>query len=109
MRQKAIQFGSSRVAITYPYTLDQWFDDLVKPMDEAIVAPKWVRLCANGKPGRFDVFPSVNAPARGLELGEALATFWERVSFLLVDDLSNALVLHAAALCQENGTGSAWQ
>ena len=40
---------------------------------------------------------------RGLDLGDALATFWERVGFLLVDDLRDALVLHAAALCRDNG------
>ena len=45
---------------------------------------------------------SVDPPATGLELGDALATFWERVSFLLVDDLREAIALHAAALCQEN-------
>jgi Glycosyl transferase family 2 len=103
MRQKSVQLGSSCVAVTYPRMLDRWFDDLVTPHDEGVAAPKWVHLCVNGEPGRFDVFPSVNAPTRGLELGEALATFWERVSFLLVDDLRDAIVLHAAALCRENG------
>ena len=104
MRQKSVQLGSNRVAVTYPHTLDHWFDDLVLPVDEAIVATKWVRLSLNGKPpGCFDVFSSVNAPARGLDLGDALATFWERVGFLLVDDLRDALVLHAAALCRDNG------
>ena len=104
MRQKSVQLGSNRVAVTYPHTLDHWFDDLVLPVDEAVVATKWVRLSLNGKrPGRFDVFSSVNAPARGLDLGDALATFWERVSFLLIDELRDALVLHAAALCRDNG------
>ena len=44
-------------------------------------------------------------PAEGLaelNLGEALAMFWERVSFLLVEDLRDAIVLHAAAFCKDN-------
>jgi hypothetical protein len=50
----------------------------------------------------FNVFASVDIPAIGLDLGDALATFWERVSYLLIDDLSNAIALHAAALWQDN-------
>jgi hypothetical protein len=41
-------------------------------------------------------------PASGLEIGEALAAFWERVSFLLIDNLRNAMVLHAAALYRDD-------
>jgi Glycosyl transferase family 2 len=102
MRQKSVRLGSSHVAVTYPRSLDLWFDGLVEPADETIAPRKWVRLCAHEVPGRFDVHASVNPPAAGLDLGDALATFWERVSFLLVDDLRDAIALHAAALCQKN-------
>jgi hypothetical protein len=78
--------------------LDSWFDELGAASGAGAAAAKRVHLCANGKPGRYDVLPSVDGAAMGLELGEALATFWERVSFLLVDDLRDAMVLHAAAL-----------
>jgi hypothetical protein len=61
-----------------------------------------VRLCAHER-DRFDVSTSVNDAASGLGLGEALANFWERVSFLLVDDLGDAIALHAAALSKNNG------
>jgi GR25 family glycosyltransferase involved in LPS biosynthesis len=101
-RQKSIQLGSSRVGVTYPRTLDRWFDDLVMPPSADVNASKWVHLRASAKSGYFDVFASVNAPAKQLDLGEALVTFWERVSFLLVADLRDAMVLHAAALCREN-------
>ena len=54
------------------------------------------------EPGRFDVAASAGAPAISVDLGAALAVFWERVSFLLVDDLHDAMALHAAALLQED-------
>jgi len=102
MRQKSIPLGSSRVAVTYPQALDLWFDGLVEPAEENVAPRKWVRLSADEALGRFEVLTSVDPPATGLNLGDALATFWERVSFLLVDDLRDAIALHAAALCQEN-------
>ena len=102
MRQKSVRLGSSRVAVTYPAALDVWFDGLVEPAAKTIAPRKWVRLSAHKASGRFDVRTSVDPPATGLDLGDALATFWERVSFLLVDDLRDAIALHAAALCQEN-------
>ena len=102
MRQKSISLGSSRVGVTYPQALDLWFDGLVEPAEENVAPRKWVRLSAYEALGRFEVLTSVDPPATGLNLGDALATFWERVSFLLVDDLRDAIALHAAALCQEN-------
>ena len=101
-RRKTIRLGSSQVAVTYPQALDHWFDGLIEPADENIAPHKWVRLSAHKTPGSFEVVTSGNAPATGLDLGQALATFWERVSFLLVDDLRDAMALHAAALRQEN-------
>jgi hypothetical protein len=73
---------------------------LVEPADESIAPRKWVRLSAQNPLGRFEVRTSLDPPATGLDLGDALATFWERVSFLLVGDLRDAIALHAAALCQ---------
>src|SRR5436190_22271782 len=102
MRRKSVRLGSSHVAVTYPQALDLWFDGLVEPADENVAPPKWVRLSASKALGHFEVLTSVNPPATGLDLGGALATFWERVSFLLVDDLRDAMALHAAALRQEN-------
>ena len=103
MRQKSIRLGSSHVAVTYPRALDLWFDGLVEPADEGVAPRKWVRLCStHAMSGRFDVLASINPPAAGLNLGDALAIFWERVSFLLVDDLYDAIAFHAAALCQNN-------
>jgi hypothetical protein len=102
IRQKSVRLGSSRVAVTYPRALDLWFDRLVEPPEKSVAPRKWVRLSAGNTLGQFEVLTSVDPPAMGLDLGEALATFWERVSFLLIDDLRDAIALHAAALCREN-------
>jgi len=102
MRWKSVRLGSSHVGVTYPQALDLWFDGLAEPTDENVAPRKWVRLSACKAPGRFELLTSVDPPATGLDLGEALATFWERVSFLLIDNLRDAIALHAAGLCQEN-------
>ena len=101
MREKSVCLGSSHVAVAYPQTLDTWFDGLVESQRPDIAPAKWVRLRHGDGPGRFELLTSVDAPAEGLDLGEALAAFWERVSFLLVDELNDAFVLHAAALRQK--------
>jgi hypothetical protein len=75
MRQKSIPLGSSRVAVTYPQALDLWFDGLVEPAEENVAPRKWVRLSADEALGRFEVLTSVDPPATGLNLGDALATF----------------------------------
>jgi hypothetical protein len=103
MRERVVQLGSSQALVRFPATLDPWFDQLEAKPGGGASAAKRVELRANGDPGRYDVLPSVDGPVLGLELGEALATFWERVSFLLVDDLREAMVLHAAALRDGNG------
>jgi Glycosyl transferase family 2 len=116
VRLKAVRFASSEVAVSYPRALDSWFDGLAERCNESTAPRKWVHLCAHREAGHFNVATSIDAPAAGLtslDLGEALAVFWERVSFLLVDDIRDAIVLHAAALCKDNcfillpgGTGS---
>jgi Glycosyl transferase family 2 len=103
MRQKLVRLGSSLVAVAYPPSLDVWFDGLVDTWDKSIARRKWVSLNACDEPSRFDVVASVGPPAARLDLGDALASFWERVSVLLIDDLRDALVLHAAALDRGNG------
>jgi hypothetical protein len=97
--------GGREVAVSYPRALDTWFEGLVEQWDESIAPRKWVRLCAHREPGQFDLLASVIGPAEGLaelNLGEALAMFWERASFLLVEDFRDAIVLHAAAFCKDN-------
>ena len=98
MRRKSVRLGTSHVAVIYPEALDRWFDGLVEPRVEEAAPAKWVDLVAIDDSGRFAVEASSGAGARDLGLGEALAVFWERVSFLLVDDLTDAMALHAAAV-----------
>ena len=102
MRKRTVQLGSSRVAVSYPEGLDAWFDDLIKPDEASTAAPKWVRLAVNGTPDCYDVVPSDTPAIKELDLGEALATFWERVSFQLVEDLREGIVFHAAVLMKDD-------
>jgi hypothetical protein len=102
MRQHSIRLGSGRLAISYPAALDGWFAGAVEPQREDEAARKWVRIRPNARPHRFDVLASGGVSESDLDLGEALATVWERASVLLVDDLADAIALHAAVLRQED-------
>ena len=103
IRQGCVCLGSGRVAVTYPRMFNSWFDGVVEPAHEHIATRKWVRLRARDDASGFDVLASAALPAMRLDLGDALATFWERVAFLSVDDLRGAIALHAAAICHGKG------
>jgi Glycosyl transferase family 2 len=102
MRRRSISLGSSHVAVVYPQSLDAWFDGLAGPRVAEGIPRKWVDLVAQDGADLYDVAASSGAPAAGLDLGNALAVFWERVSFLLIDDLADAMALHAAALRRDD-------
>jgi hypothetical protein len=113
VRVKAIRLGSNEVAVSYPPSLDPWFDGCAEYLDRRTNASKWVRLLPHSERNQFTVAASGHAVTSALPLGEALSIFWERVSFLLIDQLRDALVLHAAALSKDDaivllpgGTGS---
>ena len=104
MRLKAVRLGSSKVAVSYPCALDAWFDGLLEPWDESITPQKWVRVSAHAKTGQFEVVASTNenpTDSPALNAGDALAQLWERVSYLLMNDLCDAMALHAAVLCKD--------
>jgi hypothetical protein len=103
MRRGFVRLGSSHVAVNYPQTLEPWFHGLVEAGDETAGLRRWVGLHAREDCGGFDVLASATPPAAALDLGDALATFWERVSFFLLDELRDAIAFHAAALCHDNG------
>lgn len=103
MRRRSVRLGSSHVAVVYPQFLDSWFAGEVEPRVEEAAPRKWVDLVTRENSDCFDVAASAGAPALGVDLGAALALFWERVSFLLIDDLADAMALHAAALKREDG------
>jgi Glycosyl transferase family 2 len=100
MQQKSISLGSERVAVTYPPTLDAWFDDLIEARDREATSDKSI-LIRVAPEGNFTVLTDGNPSAVSLDLGDALATFWERACFSLLDDLSDAIAFHAAVLCQD--------
>ncbi len=102
MRRRSIRLGASHVAVVYPQSLDAWFDGLVEPRLEEPLEDTWVDLVARHEGDLYDVAASAGEPAMGLTLGDALAVFWERVSFLLIDDLADAMTLHAAALRRDD-------
>jgi len=52
--------------------------------------------------GTFAVSTSHGDDAPNLSLGDALAELWERAAYLLIDDLHDALALHAAVLAKGN-------
>jgi hypothetical protein len=113
LRQRSVRLGLNSLAVAYPAALDCWFDGVVEPEGHIVARRKSVRIRPLDEPGRFDVLIGSGIPATELDLGDALATFWERVSFLLIDDLRAAIALHAAALRRDDrfvlipgGTGS---
>jgi hypothetical protein len=102
MRLKAVRLGSSEVGISYPQVLDPWFEGFPELGEKGVRPRKRVRLVEQPQQGRFDVVTGGGGAVSDLALGEALAIFWERVSFLLVDDLCDAMALHASALCKDD-------
>ena len=100
MQRRLVRLGTSEVAVAYPAALAPWFDGFEKA--GRCKPAKWVRI-APSEADRFSVSTSLDAPVGGLTLGDALATLWERVAFLLVDDLRDALAVHAAALTNDKG------
>ena len=101
MQQKSISLGSEHVAVTYPRTLDLWFDDLIEARAGEASSGKSIFICAE-REGKFTVLANGDPSAGSLDLGDALATFWERACFFLLDGLSDAIAFHAAVLRQDD-------
>lgn len=98
-----IRLGNVRIAVAYPAALDAWFDGVVeRAQDEAEAPCGWVRLSEGDAHDRFDVASSGGASQAGVALGRALATFWERASFLLIDGVQDAIALHAAVVRRDD-------
>jgi len=101
MQQKSISLGSEHVAVAYPRTLDLWFDDLIEARDGEANSGKSILICAE-REGKFTVLANGDPSAGSLDLGDALATFWERACFFLLDGLCDAIAFHAAVLRQDD-------
>jgi hypothetical protein len=101
-KSAVVTVGSSHVFVSYPRQLGQWLDALVDKTPGGPVAGAWVNLEGDASPERFRVTASTGTDVVGLGLGDALAAFWERVTFLLVDRLADAVALHAAAVRRGN-------
>ena len=101
-RQGVVTLGSCRVRVDYPGRLGDWFDGLVDRKRAGGLTNKWVRLRDDAPQEGFRVTSSSGRDVAARGLGDALATFWEHVTFLLVDQLGDALALHAAAVRRDD-------
>ena len=90
-RQGVVTLGSCRVRVDYPGRLGDWFDGLVDRKRAGGLTSKWVRLRDDAPQEGFRVTSSSGRDVAARGLGDALATFWEHVTFLLVDQLGDAL------------------
>jgi len=99
---KSVHLGTSYVSVIYPQALDAWFAGLVEPFKGSSVSSKFVRLCFDSETDRYSLASSSGPTSENLDLGEALAILWERISFLLIDELTAAIVFHAAAMRRGN-------
>lgn len=93
-----ITLGSSRVFVTFPSRLAAWFVGVTDHDAVGAVRGAWVKLEEVVSSERFRVTGSSGRSVGDLALGDAFSAFWEQVTFLLVDRLSDALALHAAAV-----------
>lgn len=91
-----LDLGSSSLTISFPSALACWFDrarDLGPPSDRAQLA---IRRGPAGD--RFAVeIDGEPSPGGACDAGNALAMFWERAAYLLVDGLADAAAVHGAA------------
>ncbi|MDP2354557.1 MAG: FkbM family methyltransferase [Beijerinckiaceae bacterium] len=94
-----IALGSSQVLVLYPRKLADWFRYCVIEKTNREFASPWVKIYQERSSSEhFRVISSDGHDDIGLELSGALAAFFERVTFLLIDQLNDALALHAAAV-----------
>jgi len=99
LRHGVIALGSSQVLVLYPRKLADWFRYCVSAQTNTESAGVWVKIDhERSSSERFRVSSSNGQDEKSLELSDALATFFERVTFLLVDQLGDALALHAGAV-----------
>jgi len=94
-RDGLLALGSSTLAVTFPRSLARWFDgvrDNDGTPDRARLA---IRNAAAGD--RFAVAIGSEPLGHAFDAGDALATFWERAAYTLVDGLADAAAVHGAA------------
>jgi hypothetical protein len=101
MQRAAVALGADRVTVAYPQGLAAWFDALVEPDTGDADVTRWVRIDVD-EPESYRVTASTGRWATGLDLGDALAAFWDSVTFQLIDRLADAIALHAAAVRRGN-------
>src|SRR4051794_36077705 len=96
-QSRVIGFGSQRIRISYPQSLAAWLDTVGDVATQPGASAGWASIDAEADSETFRVASSAGDEAGGLALGDAVATLWDRITFLLIDTLDDALALHAAA------------
>jgi hypothetical protein len=105
-QRAVVTVGASRVSVIYPRRLGEWLDAFVVK-SEGDAGPvtdssNWVTLADDATPDLFRVTASDGRLGRALDVSDALAAFWEHVTYLLIDQQTDALALHAAAVHHGN-------
>ncbi len=95
-RRAVARLETASIAIEFPADLSGWFESLVRPTEPA-VKPN-IRLIRERDTDTYTIKAPAGIVATGLELGEALAVFWERMAYFLIDGVTNGLALHAASV-----------
>lgn len=91
-RSAVLRLGSSSLVVAYPAALDAWFADA-----EPAPGARARLVIRAGAEGRYSVgFGDAPPFDRDLDTGNALAIFWERAAYLLVDGLDDAAAIHGA-------------
>lgn len=95
-RHGALDLGSSALDIAYPASLASWFEGVREAAAPARGAA--LAIFKDAASDRFGVQVAGDPPLGGaFEAGDALATFWERAAYMLVDGLGDAAAVHGAA------------
>jgi Glycosyl transferase family 2 len=86
--------GPSRVSVAFPDDLAPWFGTLEPATLSERLGFANVAIAPGAEPGTY----RVDGDPVEMALGEALATSWERLSFMAIDGLKDAFAIHGAAL-----------
>jgi hypothetical protein len=98
-----LALGSSSLEASYPMSLDRWFAGAPDAGSGLPSRGAKLAIFEEAAADRFAVQVDDEAPlGRALAAGDALATFWERAAYMLVDGLGDAAAVHAAAAIRDD-------
>ncbi len=102
-RRRALELGSSALDVALPGSLDRWFAGAATGGGRSQPQRAALAIFEDAVTGQFAVQVGDDPPlGRTFAAGDALATFWERAAYLLVDGLADAAAVHAAAAISDD-------